>query len=80
MCLQGLDILDDKSLLQKYDQFLNDYESFLSWKETMESEGALMNNEFDEKSRESAKRFSDFLYTVATHSCIESELKKYLVL
>ena len=77
---QGLNKLDDNSLLEEYDGFLDDYEAFLSLKESMGNAGALTDQELDSKTRESAKRFSDFFYKVATHNRVDTELKKFLVL
>ena len=77
---QGLDALDDESLQSKYVVFLDDYESFLSWKEIMGKQGTHNLDNIENELRESAKRFSAFFYTVATHSKINSEFKKYLVL
>lgn len=77
---KGLDVLGDDSLLPAYSEFLNDYESFLSWKEAMGSKLALKDAELDENSRAAAKRFSDFIFRAVTHDRIDSELRKYLVL
>ena len=77
---QGLDELEDDSLLCDYNKFLNDYELFLSWKEKIGNPDVQSLNELENKLRDSAKSFSDFFYKVATHDDINSEFKKYLVL
>ena len=77
---QGLDKLGDNSLLKEYNGFLDDYESFLSLKETMGDAGALTDQELDRETRAAANRFSDFFYKVTTHNRVNTELKKFLVL
>ena len=76
----GLDKLNDESILTKYSQFLNDYESFLCWKEidNTELEGKL--EELDRNAKIVASRFSDFVYAVVTHQDLDPDMKKYLVL
>ncbi len=76
----GLGFLGDESLLQRYGQFLDDYEAFLSWKEieSVDLEGKL--EELDKESRMVARRFSDFIYAVVTHEALDPDMKKYLVL
>ncbi len=76
----GLDMLDDRTLKEEYIQFLDNYESFLSWKEQMGSKDKITDGELDEKSRSAAKQVSDFIYKALSHNEIDSELRKYLVL
>ncbi len=75
----ALDRVNDKSLLSEFLEFLNLYDEFLCWKENM-GESADSDQKFDQLSRNAAKSFSDFIYKVLTHSNLDSELKKYLVL
>ena len=77
---QGLDKLDDDSLLPKYNEFLDDYESFLSWKEAMGKAAEKTDTNLEQELKVAAKRFSDFFYEVTTHKSISPELKKFLVL
>lgn len=75
----ALDRVNDKSLILEFSEFLNLYDEFLCWKETMD-EVASSDEDFDQLFRKAAKSFSDFIYKVLTHSSLDSELKKYLVL
>ena len=77
---RGLDALNDPSMLEDYEQFLDDYESFLSWKDVDGTEGELPPDELGEVSRRAAGRFSDFIYSALTHNNVDPEMKKYLVL
>ena len=76
----GLDRLNDKSLLPRYAQFLDDYESFLCWKEmdNTELEGRL--EELGKEARVVAGRFSDFIYAAVTNHALDPNMRKYLVL
>jgi predicted nucleotidyltransferase len=77
---RGLDALNDSSLHEDYEKFLDDYESFLSWKDVDGTEKALPDEELGEKSRNAANRFSNFIYSALMHKNIDSDMKKYLVL
>ena len=77
---RGLDALKDPSMLKDYEQFLDDYESFLSWKDVDGTENELPPEELGEASRRAASRFSDFIYSALMHNNVDSEMKKYLVL
>lgn len=76
----GLDILDDRTLEEEYIGFLDNYESFLSWKEQMGCMDEIADEDLDKKSRGAAKQVSDFIYKALSHDTIDSELRKYLVL
>ena len=76
----GLDSLNDDSLENEYTLFLDHYEVFVGLKESMGSAQILDDEKLDRKVREDAKKFSDFIYKVITHSNIDPELVKYLVL
>lgn len=77
---RGLDALNDPSMLEEYKQFLDDYESFLSWKDVDGTSEQIPVKELGALSREAASRFSDFIYSALKHKSIESDMKKYLVL
>jgi len=75
---KAIDALGDEKLVDRFPQILNDYESFLSWKEMpdMDHEMSEMRPTIDE----TAVRFSDYLYQALTHESIQSEYRKFLVL
>lgn len=78
---QGLDMLFDPELNQDYQQFLDNYESFLSWKEQMGSTSDLTTNEdLYKQSRTAAKQVSDFFYKALCHAKIDGELRKFLMI
>ena len=76
----GLDALDDEELRDKYGAFLDDYQSFLSWKEDMGSAQELSNDQLDKESRAAFSRFADFLHRALTHDKIAPELRRFLIL
>ncbi len=76
----GLDRLNDESLLPRYVQFLDDYEVFLRWKEMERAELEERLDELDKESRVLAGRFSDFMHAAVTHSALDPNMRKYLVL
>ena len=77
---RGLDILGDEDLEEGYATFLNDYESFLCWKEKMGSEQDLSDSDLDQVSRSAARRYAEFVYGCLMHEKIDSEYRRYLVL
>ncbi len=77
---RGLDALNDPSMFEKYKQFLEDYESFLSWKDVDGTSKRMLTEESGDLSRKAASRFSDFIYCALEHKSIGSDMKKYLVL
>lgn len=76
----GLDQLGDDSMEEKYKIFLENYESFLTWKENYGSQAQLNDDVLDMESRKIALDFSDFIYEILQHPEIDSEFKKYLVI
>ena len=70
--------LDDNSLSSRFEQVVDNYESFLAWKELDQSDEklAMLRDEVDEK----AKQFSVFLHDALMHSSISSDFRRYLVL
>ncbi len=74
---QGLDFLSNPDLNKHYNDFLNNYEGFLSLKDEMND-----SHEISEANRkaldEAATESSDFIYSALTHE--RAELKRYLVL
>ncbi len=77
---RGLDALNDSGMLKDYTQFLDDYESFLSWKDVDGTTEQIPAEELGKVSREAARRFSDFIYSALMHNGVKSDMKKYLVL
>jgi hypothetical protein len=77
---KGLDLINDNSLLSEFKSFLNDYEAFLGWKEQMGQEGSISNESLDRESRETAARFSQFIYKALTHQSIDSDYRRFLIL
>lgn len=76
----GLDCLKDNSLIENYKSFLDNYETFLSWKEKMGSQNKLDDHSLIIEAKQKAQEFSDFLYQALSNSAINNELRKYLVL
>lgn len=73
----GLESLNDRTLNQKYSDFLDDYEKFLHSKEAMKDNQKIP--ETEGRNLDAAiTRFSDFIYSALTHE--RAELKRYLVL
>lgn len=76
----GLDELSDPNLAKDYASFLDDYESFLRWKEQMGSEEVISNGDLDKESRAAFNRYADFLYRALNHDGIAPDLRRFLVL
>jgi predicted nucleotidyltransferase len=76
----GLDALADNSLEKRFTEFLDDYEQFLSWKEQDDVEKVMQEPDMARRAKETATRFSDFLYTALTHEKIPIEFRKFLVI
>ena len=76
----GLDALDDPDLGHGYAAFLDDYASFLSWKEQMRSAQEIPTEQLDLDAREAFSRFADFLHRALTHDKISRELRRFLIL
>ena len=74
---QGMDLLDDTSLIRKFQKFLDDYEKFLVYKETLPQE--LSPNQKSELDTMS-EAFSDFIYQALTHRNIERKYIRYLTI
>nr|VFK55947.1 MAG: Nucleotidyltransferase domain-containing protein [Candidatus Kentron sp. TUN]VFK62100.1 MAG: Nucleotidyltransferase domain-containing protein [Candidatus Kentron sp. TUN] len=84
---QGLDYLNDDSILERFENFLKIYEEFIKLKESMGSKVNLDDASIDEKVKSNAKEvknnaeeFSKFLYECLMHENIKEEYKRYLVL
>lgn len=73
----GLDMLDDSTLEIEYRAFLNNYETFLCWKEDKK---LIHTPSFDDECAKAARQVSGFIYTVLCHNKIEADLRKYLVI
>jgi len=76
----GVEELHDDSLEGEWEEVLNIYESFLTWKEDDEVEKYLKEGEHKETIRSHAEKFSSFLYKVLSHPNIPMEYRRYLVL
>ena len=76
----ALNHLGDQELLQEYHQFLDDYETFLGWKEDRGVDTRAETGEFQQTVQEVADRFSDFLHRTLTHDRIPLSRRKYLVI
>lgn len=77
---RGLDSLSDDNLLDDFIQFLDDYETFLQWKEGPDVEKQMKKSKKKDESRSRAVRFSDFLLRAVSHRSISEEYRKYLVI
>src|SRR6266481_8177946 len=77
---RALDRLGDDALAPRFLCFLNDYESFLCWKEQGDIDTMVGDQEFKALVRSTADRTSDFLYRVLTHDKIPAERRKFLVI
>ena len=77
---KGLDELSDSSLAGECKSFINDYESFLHWKEKMGGEEAISNNGVDQEYRIVFDRYANFLYHALNHKNIDPILRRFLVL
>ena len=71
----GLDLINDIKMLDDYKIILDDYESFLKWKEQDD-----LHDDYKRHAKEVASRFSDFLYRSLMHESIDKDLKKILVI
>jgi hypothetical protein len=76
----ALDMLNDQSLAKPFTTFLNDYETFLAWKEDESIDQIAEGREFQDKAQVVADRFSDFLYSLLMNDQIPPRRRKYLVI
>lgn len=76
----ALDQLDDDDLVDRFRVFLDDYESFLCWKEDEATDARAREDEFKQSVRLLADRLSDFLYDTLMNRRIPQERRKYLVI
>lgn len=76
----ALDQLGDRQLRDTYKAFLDDYETFLGWKEDEGIDSRAETSEFQALAQSVADRFSDFLYSVLTHASLPAQRRKYLVI
>ena len=77
---KGLDALGDPCLEDGYARFLDDYESFLRWKENMGGEQELSDEDLDRESRSASHRYAEFVYCALTHEKIDPVYRRFLVL
>ena len=76
----GLDWLEDDRLLEEWPEILDNYESFLSWKDDDDVEKYLKEGAQKETVRDYAERLSNFFYRALTHEKITLEFRRYLIL
>jgi predicted nucleotidyltransferase len=77
----ALDTLDATDLHDRFQQFLDDYEFFLSLKEQENIEQKIMADPTIKARIDSAaERFSDFLYSSVTHQNIPEAYRRFLVI
>lgn len=76
----GIDLLEDKEIESKWNNVLNHYAQFLSWKEDDQMEKHFKEAENQNLIKETAEVLSSFLFTCLTHERISYEYRKYLVL
>lgn len=76
----GLERLKDQSLLDDWENILNIYEKFLSWKEDESIEKFLEDKVNKKMVADSANQFAAYLYKALTHTRIRKEYRRYLVL
>nr|VFK09506.1 MAG: hypothetical protein BECKLPF1236B_GA0070989_100919 [Candidatus Kentron sp. LPFa] len=77
---QGLDYLDDDSILNRFEEFIKIYEEFIRLKEIMGSKVTLDDTSIDKEVESKAEVFSRFLYECLMHNNIKKEYRRYLVL
>lgn len=75
----GLDSIGDGSFQQGFEEFLDNYEKFLCWKEDIgvNSDDSCI---VDSEVREASSQFSDYIYNVLQHEKISPELRKFLLI
>jgi len=75
----GLDLLTDASdLMPRFDKFLNDYEYFLTVKESTDFDSVTDPIREDLKSR--ANSVAEFINDALNHSSVPKELRRYLII
>nr|VFK32610.1 MAG: hypothetical protein BECKMB1821G_GA0114241_11182 [Candidatus Kentron sp. MB] len=77
---QGLDYLNDDSIINEFEEFLKIYEEFIELKEKMGSKIKVDDEATGQKVDDKARVFSKFLYTCLMHDRINEEYRRYLVL
>lgn len=78
----GLDALEDKKITKRFEAFLQDYESFLRWKDVPEDEleFQLHHSRLKQNAADAAERFSEFFKDALTHKKIPDEFRKRLII
>jgi len=76
----GLQNLKNNDLNDGFNQFLNDYETFLQWKENENVEKEMKDEAIKKESRLVANRFSYYIYKALTHPSIPAEYQRYLII
>jgi hypothetical protein len=76
----SLDSLNESSFAKPFSAFLDDYETFLIWKEQEDFDTLTNQEAFKTNARLVADRFSDFLFSVLTSEKIPQVRRKYLVI
>jgi len=78
----GLDALKDSKIEKRFPGFLQDYESFLQWKDVPEKEmeHQLRNTSLKQDAEAAAERFSEFFKDALMHKTIPEEFRKRLVI
>ncbi len=76
----GLDFLNDNKFLEEWEEILNIYEEFLTWKEKADMEEFMKIPENKKEVTDKANKFSKYLYKSLYHQKISEEYRRYLVL
>lgn len=76
----GLDNLNDTSMLDDFQSFMEAYETFLGWKEDDEIDEKMGRSEAEKEISLMAGRFSSFLYDALMHENTSLESRRVLVL
>ena len=76
----GIQQISDKELNDGFNQFLDDYETFLKWKEDENVEEKMRNEAVKKEARVIANRFSNYIYKALTHSSIPVEYQRFLII
>ncbi|MGH7239114.1 MAG: hypothetical protein ACREHG_03500 [Candidatus Saccharimonadales bacterium] len=76
----GLDLLNAPELTDRFREFLDIYEDFLSWKELDEVDGFVQDRVMKDDIRKAADKFSLFIYDAVMHNNVGKEYKRFLVI
>lgn len=76
----GVSLLNDQELVNQWPEILDNYETFLTWKEDDDVEKHLRDGNMKIMVKSNAEKFSSYLYTCLTCEKIPYEYRRYLVL